>query len=325
MNASPTDATGHIRAKGKSVGEAPLAEPPGEAVRQAQQLVLTANAVLDAAVVAERARGTSWEEIGDALGITRSTAHGRFRRAVDAFAALESEIDAELDARLNLEKSWETVRDHAAARAVRDNLVLLSAQMSRAVDSESMPAPLDRTQRRAGTALSDQMITHRAGPTYTGSGNQWSLQAHDASGALPRDAESPLASDDERLRVIPYTTRNFLLTAAMMAGADEEVLYCTLQALARLLDEDSVPPRQLKQVRDMLAHGRYSAAADAALRILVDPADHRPEPRPRPARADTADPEGSPSSPARFDAIERRLAALENHVREAFPPRREEP
>ena len=325
MSESPADTTGHIKIWGKSAGEAPLAEPPGEAVRQAQQLVLTANAVLDAAVVAERARGTSWEQIGDALGVTRLTAHGRFRGAVDAFARGESDIEAELGARLNLERAWETVRDRAAARAVRDNLVLLSAQMSRAIDSESIPAEEDQEQRRGRAGLSDQMINDYAGPLHTGSGNQWLAQFHDAGKALPRDAERPLVPGDERLQVIPYTTRNFLLAAAMMGGVDTEVLHGTLQALGRELDEDSVPPQKLKQVRDLLAHGHYPAAADAARRILAGPPDRRPGRQPPPPHADAADAE-KPSVPAdRIDALERRLDALEDSMREACPVRHEKP
>jgi hypothetical protein len=35
-------------------------------------------AILDASVEVERGRGRTWEMVGDALGITRSTAHGRF-------------------------------------------------------------------------------------------------------------------------------------------------------------------------------------------------------------------------------------------------------
>jgi len=325
MNASPADTTGHAKVWGKSAGEAPLAEPPGEAVRQAQRLVLTANAVLDAAVVAERARGTSWEEIGDALGVTRSTAHGRFRGAVDAFARGESDSEAELGARLNLERAWETVRDHAAARAVRDNLVLLSAQMSRAIDSDSMPAEEDREQASGRAGLSDQTINDYAGPLHTGSGNQWLAQFHDAGKAFPREAERPLVPGDERLRRIPYTTRNFLLAAAMMGGVDTDVLYGTFQELARALDEDSVPPRKLQKVRDLLAHGQYPAAADAARRILAGPLDQRPGRHPHPAHADPADAE-KPSVPAdRINALEHRLAALEDRMREACPVRHEEP
>ncbi|MFJ9780871.1 hypothetical protein ACIRSS_14880 [Amycolatopsis sp. NPDC101161] len=47
-------------------------------VAEAQQLVTLAEEILQLTVTVERAQGTSWEAIGRTLGITRSTAHGRF-------------------------------------------------------------------------------------------------------------------------------------------------------------------------------------------------------------------------------------------------------
>lgn len=52
---------------------------PAALVEYAQRLVGEAQEVLAAAVVAARARGTTWEDIGEALGISRQAAQERFR------------------------------------------------------------------------------------------------------------------------------------------------------------------------------------------------------------------------------------------------------
>ncbi|MET9915294.1 hypothetical protein ABZZ74_53310 [Streptomyces sp. NPDC006476] len=56
---------------------------PGILVTQAQRLVDLAREVLTRSVIYERTNGTSWEEIGEALGITRQSAHERFKAAMD--------------------------------------------------------------------------------------------------------------------------------------------------------------------------------------------------------------------------------------------------
>ncbi|MFJ8351300.1 helix-turn-helix domain-containing protein [Streptomyces sp. NPDC094153] len=54
----------------------------GSYVEEAARLVSRAEDVLRWAAVYERERGTSWEDIGTALGVTRQTAHERFSGAV---------------------------------------------------------------------------------------------------------------------------------------------------------------------------------------------------------------------------------------------------
>lgn len=57
---------------------------PGELVEEAQTLVELAQDVLRWAVIHERQKGTSWEEIGERLGgITRQSAHERYKEAVE--------------------------------------------------------------------------------------------------------------------------------------------------------------------------------------------------------------------------------------------------
>jgi hypothetical protein len=55
----------------------------GELVEDAVRLVGQADEVLRLAVAAERAASTSWQEIGERLGVTRQSAHERFARIVD--------------------------------------------------------------------------------------------------------------------------------------------------------------------------------------------------------------------------------------------------
>src|SRR4051794_34212101 len=51
---------------------------PGELLEGAARLVAGAEQALRMAVVAERLRGTSWAQIGEALGVTRQSAHERY-------------------------------------------------------------------------------------------------------------------------------------------------------------------------------------------------------------------------------------------------------
>src|SRR5215211_7484547 len=50
----------------------------GMMVEDAARLVSAGQYVLERAVIYERERGRSWETIGEALGITRQSAHERF-------------------------------------------------------------------------------------------------------------------------------------------------------------------------------------------------------------------------------------------------------
>jgi hypothetical protein len=58
----------------------------GELVDDALRLVGQAEEVLRLAVAAERAASTSWQEIGERLGVSRQSAHERFAQAVQAIS-----------------------------------------------------------------------------------------------------------------------------------------------------------------------------------------------------------------------------------------------
>jgi hypothetical protein len=72
-------------------------------VAAAQRLVEAAEELRVAAVAAERDRGVSWGAIGEALNVTRSTAHGRFADRVEA--TTEHGISAERA----LDQEWQQV------------------------------------------------------------------------------------------------------------------------------------------------------------------------------------------------------------------------
>ncbi|MFC9616604.1 hypothetical protein [Streptomyces sp. NPDC056938] len=58
---------------------------PGDFVREVAELMRLAEAAQRRAVIYERERGASWEEIGEALGTTRQSAHTRFAEHVKAW------------------------------------------------------------------------------------------------------------------------------------------------------------------------------------------------------------------------------------------------
>ncbi|MGY5099466.1 hypothetical protein [Streptomyces sp. 900105245] len=58
---------------------------PGDFLREAAELIRLAESAQRRAVIYERERGTSWEEIGEALGIARQSAHTRFAEHVKAW------------------------------------------------------------------------------------------------------------------------------------------------------------------------------------------------------------------------------------------------
>ncbi|GGR19654.1 hypothetical protein [Streptomyces aurantiogriseus] len=82
---------------------------PGDLLRTALRLQRRMDDVIREAVVAERERGTSWHEIGEAAGMTRQSAHEKWYGDVHAWAAIGRsalpphlktlEVAAEADAR----------------------------------------------------------------------------------------------------------------------------------------------------------------------------------------------------------------------------------
>jgi hypothetical protein len=94
-------------------------------VREALRLQELASLVMEAAAVAERERGTSWEEIGSALGVGKSRAHERFAKAVSAAHEAVSQQGDDSPAptpRAVLEDRWDSVAKHMQMRATKQHL-----------------------------------------------------------------------------------------------------------------------------------------------------------------------------------------------------------
>ncbi|AVI00054.1 hypothetical protein C5L38_33795 (plasmid) [Streptomyces sp. WAC00288] len=60
---------------------------PGDLLRDALNIARRAQQLVDAAVIAERERGTTWDQIGAAVGTTRQAAHERWRNEMRSWAA----------------------------------------------------------------------------------------------------------------------------------------------------------------------------------------------------------------------------------------------
>jgi Tetratricopeptide repeat len=113
-------------------------------VAAAQQAVLAADELLLAAVAAERDRGVSWEAIGDALNITRSTAHGRFADRLEEASARQTDTEHALDLAwqrmLDLAEGHLTPLTHGIAELRPEARQQASRNLMAAVIEPSFPA-----------------------------------------------------------------------------------------------------------------------------------------------------------------------------------------
>jgi hypothetical protein len=123
-------------------------------VAEAQALLALAEELLQAVVAFERAKGTSWEAIGRALGITRSTAHGRFSTGHQEGGEV-GELLREVD------DKWSRARDLAerATRPMTNTVARLDSGSRDALTRALRELVLDRslspqTRIRAAEAVS---------------------------------------------------------------------------------------------------------------------------------------------------------------------------
>ncbi|MGY1437053.1 hypothetical protein [Streptomyces reniochalinae] len=78
----------HLVVNEAQAHEALQAIGPGQLVVQARRLMEKAEELLEQAVIAERQRDTSWEQVGEALGgLSKSAAHKRYGAAVNDWAS----------------------------------------------------------------------------------------------------------------------------------------------------------------------------------------------------------------------------------------------
>lgn len=96
----------------------------GDLVREAVRLQQLAREALYAAVVAERDAGTWWETIGDALGITKSSAHTRFSKIVQSMKGYGQPA---------VDDAWSEVRELLAARDEKAQLRELYGAVNEAI------------------------------------------------------------------------------------------------------------------------------------------------------------------------------------------------
>ncbi|MFF7290219.1 hypothetical protein [Streptomyces griseorubiginosus] len=122
--------------------QAALSAAPGDLLRQAKRLLDQAQELMDLAAVAERAKGTSWEAIGEAVGgITKSAAQKRFGQQFSEWygALAPPEVaprydgDKEFlfhDAHNKLEEGWRSADQIIQAQDVLSELSNVSAAVS---------------------------------------------------------------------------------------------------------------------------------------------------------------------------------------------------
>lgn len=121
-------------------------------VAEAQQLVTLAEEILQLTVTVERAQGTSWEAIGRTLGITRSTAHGRFSPdSTEDAGPAEHELAGKVDALFDIaEKAKRPVTNSAAHLDPATRHSLLNSLEQLAHDPRATPDTTFRAARLIG-------------------------------------------------------------------------------------------------------------------------------------------------------------------------------
>ncbi|MFG3235131.1 hypothetical protein ACGFZG_25690 [Streptomyces antibioticus] len=106
--------------------------PAGQHIRQARLLEMLTSDLMARAVVTERLRGTSWEEVGEALGVTKATAHGRFSKIVNSWrgakkAELEDSLGDDFEVAVEeLDHIWSQIRDLVARQEMQEGIRFLT-------------------------------------------------------------------------------------------------------------------------------------------------------------------------------------------------------
>ncbi|KUF17359.1 hypothetical protein [Streptomyces silvensis] len=121
---------------------------PGALLRAALDLHRHLDAVLAAAVVAERERGTSWSELGAAEDISKQAAHEKWARTVRLWSGRgRIAADRDLAAGSTLERAAELDAAYAAARPGAP-----ADAVSAGLDAVRHPAAVDAEHARRGQA-----------------------------------------------------------------------------------------------------------------------------------------------------------------------------
>ncbi|GAU65562.1 hypothetical protein SSP35_01_09060 [Streptomyces sp. NBRC 110611] len=134
---------------------------PGELIAQAVKLRELADTLVERAVVAERSLNTSWEAVGQELGVTKSTAHTRYSAATtSAQRELPPGEDLGACALQALEETWDDVRKMTRNRIVQR---MLRSWTGKKLTSEEIVQQVHDlaaqfyTDRRLGSASSSEV------------------------------------------------------------------------------------------------------------------------------------------------------------------------
>jgi len=125
--------------------------PPGQLLRQAKFLMEIAEELQTRAAVAEKLRGTTWEAIGDVLGVTKATAFNRYSPLVkereSAAPAAEEAEDASLNqALLAVTESWQQVNRLLRNLAIHGELQAATGSYAHATTSVKLEELLAGSQ-----------------------------------------------------------------------------------------------------------------------------------------------------------------------------------
>ncbi|MFI2764888.1 hypothetical protein ACH5A3_39670 [Streptomyces echinatus] len=219
----------------RQVAEAALARIPtdcdgsdltgsGDAVRAAASLLARAEDVMRRAAVYERERGTSWEEIGDALGITKQSAHKRFAGAAETWRA-----PFDQPARLLPDGTPDDERIPYGARY-----------------APSVPKPHYGTAEDQAHRLEQWLLQH-TGPT-----DHWHADKHPVTGGLPRHSTTAMLMLTDR---VSHRLLHDQLVPDPQAQADLADRRVALYE--RLIREGDAPP----EATQWIAKDRARAAA----------------------------------------------------------------
>ncbi|MFJ9855253.1 hypothetical protein [Streptomyces sp. NPDC101150] len=162
--------------------------PAGDLLRQALELERLAQKLVQDAVVAERERGTTWEQLAGAAGTTRQSAHERWSRDVQTWANLG--------------------RTAGTESPTADRVAFLDQEYARLNPdrTDAVSAGLDATRHPGSAAFEDTQRTR-------------GQQLHARRVELERDSER---NHQEYERLKEPTDRNgwLRLTANLTASAD---------------------------------------------------------------------------------------------------------
>ncbi|GAB2606577.1 hypothetical protein GCM10027168_44290 [Streptomyces capparidis] len=201
------------------------AEPPqGQYVEEAARLVHLAEEVLRRAVIYERERHTSWEEIGEALGITKQSAHKRFAGDVERWREPFDQPD-------HL-RSDGTPADERIPHHVRYTWGSTGPEESTA---ESTARDLEQWLRE-----------------HTAPSDSWAAEEHPVTGRLPRHSTTAMLLLADRLS-------SRLLEDQLVPDPQAQAALCDhrVALYSRLIREGDAPP----EIREWIEKDRARAAA----------------------------------------------------------------